>query len=1104
MVNSNMEKGFLRSINIGLDAEDALRIAHFRPTSKSVSLLDALLGNNKESSYFVVAPYGSGKSIASTYALHLIENRENSREVIRIVNQHMQSVAPKLAKFSELRLRNKKQGCVIVLQGHCPSLCASLREGILNAMGRLKLGREATSIKAIDIESPNATLQMLAIVREKLDAAGVDRMAIVWDEFGRHLETLIAEGKSSSLSEVQDLAEFASRRTKINVTLALLLHRELLQYAGSVPQSVRLEWTKIEGRFKAIHYVDDSKEVYQLLADVIQNSVRALPPKGLSILRVAKKLHNHGLFQDFKEGELADLVNSAYPLNPVSLYLLPRVSSRIAQNERTLFSFLHETEFDTIIGPDKIYDYFSPQMRSDSGAGGTHRQWLETESALQKVRGGELEEAILKTVCLLGLGLSGERARAQRALVPLAVDPYNSISEVENSTESLIGDGLLLFRKHANELSVWHGTDVDLRGRVETEKAQISEAFDLLNFLRKECLLPVWRPVQYNVQFGLRRYFRCAYHSTISLQAWLAELPHDNLAGTPTDADGLICYIIPESDDDCLLSHEIAKTIALKPWLVIVAPQQVVPVADAAHELHALNNLQRDENLLGSDPLVLPELQHMADDARKHLQRSVDAITKPTSRGSTWYIDGIGVTPSSPQKVRSILSESMRALYPETPKFRNEMIVRRKPSAAIVNSRKKLVMGILERTRTPNLGLEGNYPDSAMFRTLLLGTSLYKEQNDGRWGFATPEELSDPKLKNVWALIREFYTSHNEEGKSVNDFLLVLKRSPIGLREGVLPILMAAGLRAFPSAVSLLRDGVYVKDILPSDIETLCNEPKRHLLVVMKLTKQRRSLLEGIIDLFSATAPIGIPEQDLVRRAYDAIESWKYQLPKSSLRSRTVADQGRLLRNLIGVDYEPTHLFFEELPSAAGSQKAVLDFLRNGKATLEEVAQKYLDQASAAIERSIRMNLSAEDSLRSMAHNWVKCFDREVLSQMPDPKTKALVFRLNSNYDSDEKLVESVSSAITGLSLSEWDDRTINRFTDEFRRIVSFIEEHALTSSRGVIQTSDMKKGLSALGRGRISEIARGLVDTIGKEQTVTLLKEIEQELNSGVNYGQS
>jgi len=36
-------------------------------------------------------------------------------------------------------------------------------------------------------------------------------------------------------------------------------------------QSARNEWTKIEGRFKTIQYVDDSKETYELIANVIDS-----------------------------------------------------------------------------------------------------------------------------------------------------------------------------------------------------------------------------------------------------------------------------------------------------------------------------------------------------------------------------------------------------------------------------------------------------------------------------------------------------------------------------------------------------------------------------------------------------------------------------------------------------------------------------------------------------------------------------------------------------------------------------------------------------------------------------------------------------------------
>ena len=69
------QDAFLRSINIVYDAGEPERIGHFRPTAKTVPLLKALFGEENERAYFVVAPYGSGKSLTATYALQVIENR---------------------------------------------------------------------------------------------------------------------------------------------------------------------------------------------------------------------------------------------------------------------------------------------------------------------------------------------------------------------------------------------------------------------------------------------------------------------------------------------------------------------------------------------------------------------------------------------------------------------------------------------------------------------------------------------------------------------------------------------------------------------------------------------------------------------------------------------------------------------------------------------------------------------------------------------------------------------------------------------------------------------------------------------------------------------
>ena len=73
------------------------------------------------------------------------------------------------------------------------------------------------------------------------------------------------------------------------------------------------------------------------------------------------------------QGEIETAIKGCFPLHPVSTFILPRLSERVAQNERTLFTFLsaegtatlasfldiYENDF-TLVTPDWIYDYFEP------------------------------------------------------------------------------------------------------------------------------------------------------------------------------------------------------------------------------------------------------------------------------------------------------------------------------------------------------------------------------------------------------------------------------------------------------------------------------------------------------------------------------------------------------------------------------------------------------------------------------------------------------------------------------------------------------------------------------------------------------------------------
>ena len=99
---------------------------------------------------------------------------------------------------------------------------------------------------------------------------------------------------------------------------------------------------------------------------------------------VAQRYTLHPLFSENKD-ELTMALLGCYPLHPVSTFILPRLSERVAQNERTLFTFLSASGNSTLpsyldrsndefafITPDVIYDYFEPLFKKEVYASEIH------------------------------------------------------------------------------------------------------------------------------------------------------------------------------------------------------------------------------------------------------------------------------------------------------------------------------------------------------------------------------------------------------------------------------------------------------------------------------------------------------------------------------------------------------------------------------------------------------------------------------------------------------------------------------------------------------------------------------------------------------------
>ena len=1089
---------FLRSINIQYDAEYPNRIAHYQPTAKSVPLIKSLLGFEQDRAFFVVAPYGTGKSITATYLLHLVENRPDADATLSAIEDKLEVVSPDLSKFSRERQEREDKGLVLALQGYCENLGESLKDAALKGMGRLKLGRQARTIESMPCETIDQAIELISAVRDKAQAAGCDRVVILWDEFGRHIESLISEGRSAALSEIQLLAECVSRSVAIPVTLGLLLHQELLQYASHSPASVRAEWRKIEGRFQTIQYIDDSKEIYRLLSEVVseQNHPDALSDEQVKLSAEACK--KFGLFSDFTVSELQSLLCRAYPLEPTTLYLLPRISGRVAQNERTLFSFLNYMDFQNHVRPDHLYEYFSPEMRTDTAVGGTYRQWLETQNALSKLDdNNDLAATALRTASLLGFGVNGERSRTPRDLLLFALRGYAGTGVASNGSQQedavvdqLIDKKLLLHRKHSDEVSVWHGTDADLRGRLEEEKSRHRRTFEFLTFLMDEANPPVWRPVRYNSDFYIRRFLQGEYCSLEKLDEYL---------NVPVGCDGKIIYVIAETSEELHEAERAASNYLRDERIILAIPKAPVPLFEAALEVWCLTQMQGDDKLVGSDPMVLSEIQQMTDDASSHLQKLLDRLILPGSEGPRWFYRGSELSVKNAYDLRNELSDIMQRIFCYTPKINNEMIVRHKPTPTVVNSRKKLLIGILEQSGQEMLGIEGNYPDASIFRTILLHTGLYTNKDDV-WKYALPDQVKDPGLQKVWSKIQQFFTVPSEQFKDIPGFFDELMEPPYGVRAGLLPILFTAGLKAFPSVYSLrYKGGGYVSDILPSEIEQLCREPKQYDFIVLDIDQTKCDYLNSVLELFGTQAR-SATGNDLIRACYDALENWKMGLPAGALSTRYLAQKTRHFQVILRQQSDPVQLLFERIPRALDcsidDQQVLLKSLEKCKNELSEVIDSYQQKAISSLRRALSLNWKSENGeVKEIARRWSLCFPDELSNMLNNNESKGLLSRMRMQYPSDAKLVDSLSGLLLKKTIKRWDDSCIANFDRKIHNAVRRIEESALSFEFKA--SGAVKNGLANLVQERINIMYESLIDIVGPEEARALFVDIIEE-NTG------
>ena len=225
---------------------------------------------------------------------------------------------------------------------------------------------------------------------EKHGYAGI---YIIFDEFSKYVEGHTKEAFSADMKVLQDICELCNSSKDEQLHLTCVAHKAIRAYGDSLPKEVKNAFRGVEGRLTEIPFVVSSQNNYELIADAIQKKPAFAAFAGskefLSMLDEAYQIPEFNAL--FNKADFDEIIGKgAFPLTPMSALLLLNLSEKVAQNERTIFTFLAAKDMHSLAyyveqahgvsyaGAALIYDYFS-QLFEENRNTDVHNEWLKAE-----------------------------------------------------------------------------------------------------------------------------------------------------------------------------------------------------------------------------------------------------------------------------------------------------------------------------------------------------------------------------------------------------------------------------------------------------------------------------------------------------------------------------------------------------------------------------------------------------------------------------------------------------------------------------------------------------------------------------------------------------
>ncbi|VEG45369.1 Uncharacterised protein [Mycolicibacterium flavescens] len=1022
---------FSRSANVERDHGSAA-IDGYMPTGRALDVISRVASGLRDPAsgrtFTITGPHGGGKSSLAVFLDGLLAGSLTAE--FKRAHAILASVAPDV----DDSLRAGMRYVNVRKPGFIRAFATARSEPVAATIARaLYTGarRHTNATKALvpphfaDSKSGVTPEAIRSVIQEMTRDNPV---LLVIDEFGKNLEYFATSGSDGDPFLLQELAEMTQGDQAAPLVIITMQHLSFDDYVQGSSTARRREWSKVQGRFQDIPYVETPSQSRRLIASALEqdDAFRRDADRWISEHRIT--LESLGL-RDVAEDALA-----AMPLHPVALAVLPELCSRYGQNERTLFSFLTGAEPFALpnylraarwepsapipfAGLDLLYDYFLESSGSMIGVADGASRWIEIETRIRDTPGLTLAQLkVLKTIGLLNLVASGGRIRASEAILHLALgsDPECS-AETDSVVKSLVDAGLITYRAFSDEYRIWQGSDYNLRQVVENARSSYSAA-DLDELLSNAVSLEPLVAGRHSQRTGVLRVFARAF-------------ARDGRAGAgelDPALDGVIYYATSSKLDP----RSAGRPADGRP-AVYVVPDDVSAVREAAIDAAALSSALKSAELEGADWVARAELVERASAAVQRLQV---VIAETWNARARWFLAGTGELLNASAGVSALLSDVADTVYYETPPIANEMVARRELTSQGAKARRFLTDALLAHRDVEAFAIEGYGPERAIYEALFRKTGLHRPTDKGHWELCSPKDL---RWKRIWSLMNSQFDSAVGGRVSLAEIRSCLTSPPVGLKDGIVPLLLLTGLVVRSDEIALYEHGSLVLSIDDAVAERLTKNLGHFSIKNTAAGSGKRAMvIESLVTRMGITSRNTSDAPTFLNVATALFRELRLLPPYTQKTRAALSLEAIAVRDAFHQAAEPDVLLFETLPGIFGMEPF------GGRGRLDKrVADEFADRLANAIRElresfpklmtSIRQQLAQATSTSSELRELRQALSADATrlqGHVLEPRLKAFVGALMRPLNDDEWLENIAMVVCEGQAPRVWTDDAVGRF----------------------------------------------------------------------------